>query len=76
MHRDLGYGELGAWPRVRVELSRSTWVVEKRNMVPSCPLTQQLPVQMGRREHCLNGRKGSRWRRACRSLLPAVFLDS
>lgn len=57
MRRDLGYGELGAWPRVRVELSRSTGVVEKRNMVPSCPLPQQLPVQMGRREPLLLKRK-------------------
>lgn len=76
MLRDSGYGVLGGWLRVLVELSRSTWVVDKRNMVPYCPLTQQLPVQMGRREHCLTRRKGSRWRSACRFLLPAVFLGS
>lgn len=73
--QEWGHGVLGAWPGVLVELSRSTWVVDKRNMVPSFPLTQQLPVQMGRRERCLSRRKASRWQSACRSLLPAVLLD-
>lgn len=44
---------LGGWLRVLVELSRSTWFVDKKNVIPSCPLSQ-LPVQMGRREALLN----------------------
>ena len=53
MLQDLGCGVLGGWLRVLVELSRSTWFVDKRNVIPSCPLSQ-LPVQMGRREALLN----------------------